>query len=172
MSANVRDDFVAQGGAILAPSAGAAEAFDAVGEVAEFDARAAGGEDAAQGEVEFVEEGEFVAGAGRFGEGGEGDADGGLGEFEAAGHFRVADDLEDAGEGAQTLAGDDVFLEFAFEVAGHALGDVGSEPPTIVAGSLGGLGYGTLKPDAFVTDGALVGEADEREVIGESDQGI
>ena len=172
MSADVGDDFVAELIAVLAPSAGAAEAFDAGGEVTEFDARGAGGEDAAQGAVELVEEGEFVAGAGGFGEGGERDADGRLGEREAAGHVGVADDLQNAGdEGAQALAGDDVFLEFAFEVGGDAFGDVGGEPPTVVAGTFGGFGHGAFEPGALVFDGALVGDADELKVVCEGDQG-
>ena len=49
-----------------------------------------------QGAVEFVEEGEFVAGAGGLREGGEGDADRRFGEFEPARDFGVADDLQDA----------------------------------------------------------------------------
>ena len=165
------DDFIAQRGAVLAPAAGAAETFDAVGEVTEFDARGAGGEDAAQGAIEFVEESEFVAGTGGLGQCGERDAHGRFGELEAAGDFGVTDHLKHAGdEGAQALAGDDVLFEFAFEVGGHALGHVRGEPPTAEAGTLGGFGHRTLEPDALVFDGALVGEADEREIVGEGDQ--
>jgi hypothetical protein len=80
--------------------------------------------------------------------------------------------LQDAGdEGAQTLAGDDVFLKLAFEITSDALGHRGGEPPSIVARMLRGLGHRAFEPSALVFDGALVGEADEREVVGEGDQG-
>ena len=118
-----------------------------------------------------MKESQFIAGAGGFCEGGERYAHGRFGKFEAAGHFRITDHLQDAGdEGAQALTGNDVFLELAFEVAGHALGNVGGEPPPLVARLLGGLGHSPLEPGALVFDSALVSEADEREVIGEGDQ--
>ena len=123
-----------------------------------------------QGAVEFVEESEFVAGAGGLGQRGEGYAHGWFGKPEAAGDFGVADHLEHAGdEGAQALAGDDIFFKLAFKVSRHALGHVRGEPPTGVTSALRGLGHGTLEPDALVFDGAQVGESDEWEIVGESD---
>jgi len=166
----MRNDFIAQRGAVLAPAARAAETFDAGGEVAEFDAGGAGGEDAVQGAVQLVEESEFVAGTGGLGQRGEGYAHGWFAKPEAAGNFRITDHLEHAGdEGAQALTGDDVFFEFAFKVGRHALGHVRGEPPTAVSRTLRGLGHGTLEPDALVFDGTPVGESDERKVVGESD---
>ena len=170
--ADVDDDFVAEQVAVLAPGAGAAQAFDASGEVAEFNAGRAGGKDAAEGVVEFAEEGEFVAGAGGFGEGHEREAHGRFGQDKAAGDVGVADDLEHAGdEGAQALGGDDVFLELLFEKAGDAFGDVGGEPPTFVTGGFGGFGHGTLEPDALEFHGAFVREADKWQIVGEGDHG-
>jgi len=67
------------------------------------------------------------------------------------------------------LAGNDVFLVFAFEVIGHALGHVRGEPPAAVARTFRGFGHRAFDPFPLEADGTAVRKADERKIVGQGD---